>query len=116
MIEWRAVFEPLCEHHFTVYALDFQGYGMSDTTPEGYNARDFAEQITSFIADVIGQKGGSNCGCGRKRGSGDCWRRSVPIWSSAIALDLPAARPTRPRPDSRAEALMTAELACGRRC
>ena len=54
MAEWRAVFDPLCQHH-TVYALDLQGFGMSDTTPEGYNARDFAEQISHFIADVIGQ-------------------------------------------------------------
>lgn len=53
MAEWRAVFEPLCQHH-TVYALDLQGYGMSDTTPEGYNARDFAGQISNFTADVIG--------------------------------------------------------------
>ena len=54
MAEWRAVFEPLCDH-FTVYALDFQGYGLSDTTPEGYNADDFAGQISSFIHDVIGE-------------------------------------------------------------
>lgn len=52
MAEWRAVFEPLCQHHM-VFALDLQGYGMSDTTPEGYNARDFAEQIAHFIRDVI---------------------------------------------------------------
>lgn len=53
MAEWRAVFDDLSRFH-TTYALDWQGWGLSDATREGYNATDFAEQIASFIEDVIG--------------------------------------------------------------
>lgn len=55
MAEWRAVFDRLADTH-TVYAFDFQGYGLSDATPEGYDAQHFAEQITHFIRDIIGQE------------------------------------------------------------
>ncbi len=53
MAEWRAIFGPLSEK-YTVYALDFPGWGLSDATREGYNATDFAEVIGNFIKDVIG--------------------------------------------------------------
>ena len=109
MTEWRAVFEPLCEHH-TVYALDFQGYGMSDTTPEGYNARDFAEQITSFIADVIGQKA-TIIGAGESAAPALLAAQRSDL-VSAIALVCPRA-PDAPSPDSRAEALILRSLAGG---
>lgn len=107
MAEWRAVFEPLCERH-TVYAFDFQGYGMSDTTPEGYNARDFAEQISHFINDVIGQKAPVIC----------AGESAVPTLLAArdcqliekIALICPTA-PDAPSPESRAEALALGSVA-----
>jgi pimeloyl-ACP methyl ester carboxylesterase len=53
MAEWRAVFADLSTHH-TVYAFDWLGWGLSDTTREGYNATDFAELVQNFIADIIG--------------------------------------------------------------
>jgi pimeloyl-ACP methyl ester carboxylesterase len=54
MSEWRGVFDHLANNH-TVYAFDFQGFGLSDTNADGYSAADFAEQISSFIANVIGK-------------------------------------------------------------
>jgi pimeloyl-ACP methyl ester carboxylesterase len=54
MAEWRAVFNLLADKH-TVYALDWLGWGLSDTTHEGYNATDFAEVVENFIKDVIGE-------------------------------------------------------------
>ncbi len=53
MAEWRAIFGPLAEKH-TVYALDFPSFGLSDSAREGLNATDFAEVVTNFIADIIG--------------------------------------------------------------
>jgi pimeloyl-ACP methyl ester carboxylesterase len=54
MSEWRGIFDHLANNH-TVYAFDFQGFGLSDANSDGYSANDFAEQITSFIANVIGK-------------------------------------------------------------
>ena len=107
MAEWRAVYEPLCENH-TVYAFDFQGYGMSDTTPEGYNAQDFAEQISHFINDVIA----------RKTMVVAAGESAVPAILAArdnaliekIALICPTA-PDAPSPQSRAEALALGSVA-----
>ena len=109
MAEWRAVFEPLCENH-TVYAFDFQGYGMSDTTPEGYNARDFSEQISHFVTDVIA----------RKTLVISAGESAVPAILAArdnaliekVALICPTA-PDAPSPESRAESLALGSVATG---
>ena len=107
MSEWRAVFEPLCQHH-TVYALDLQGYGMSDTTPEGYNARDFAGQISNFVADVIGQPtfvvAAGESAVPTILAARDC------ALIEKIALICPAASDA-PAPHSRAEALALSSAA-----
>ena len=103
MAEWRAVFEPLCERH-TVYALDFQGYGMSDATPEGYNAADFAGQIQSFINDVIGAPTAVVSAGASATPAILAARESELI--ARLALICPRA-PDVPSGDSRAEALVT---------
>jgi pimeloyl-ACP methyl ester carboxylesterase len=54
MAEWRAIFDQLADHH-TVYAFDWLGWGLSDPAREGFNATDFAEQISSFIGEIIGE-------------------------------------------------------------
>ena len=101
MNEWRAVFAPLCQHH-TVYALDFQGFGMSDTTPEGYDSCDFAGQISNFIQDVIGQPTfvivAGESAAPAILAARDC------ALIQKIALVCPAASDA-PSPHSRAEAL-----------
>ena len=51
---WRAVFDALADH-FTVYALDWQGYGLSDPNPEGLNAREFGAQLRDFLRDIAGE-------------------------------------------------------------
>ena len=109
MAEWRAVFEPLCDNH-TVYALDFQGYGMSDTTPEGYNAADFAGQITNFIADVIGAPT-AVLGAGASATPAILAARGSDL-VSRLALICPSA-PDAPSTDSRAESLLTRALSSG---
>ncbi len=106
MAEWRAVFEPLCDHH-TVYALDFQGYGMSDTTPEGYNAADFAGQITNFIADVIGAPTAVLSAGASAAPALLAARESDLI--SRLALICPSA-PDAPSIESRAESLLLRAL------
>ena len=107
MAEWRAVFEPLCGHH-TVYALDLQGYGMSDTTPEGYNARDFAGQISNFIEDVIGQPT-LVIAAGESAVPTLLAARDCPLIEK-IALICPTASDA-PSPHSRAEALALSSAA-----
>lgn len=109
MAEWRAVFEPLCEN-YTVYALDFQGYGMSDTTPEGYDARDFAEQITGFIADVIGQP--TAIVSAGQSATPAILAAKRPDLINQIALICPSASDA-PTPDARAESLALGSLAMG---
>ncbi|RYX83692.1 alpha/beta hydrolase [bacterium] len=52
---WRAVFDLLADD-FTVYAFDWQGYGLSDPNPEGLNAREFGAQLRDFIRDIVGTK------------------------------------------------------------
>ena len=106
MAEWRAVFEPLCDHH-TVYALDFQGYGLSDTTPEGYNARDFAGQIAGFISDVIGEPT-AVLSAGASAAPAILATRATPLISK-IALICPSA-PDAPARESRAEILLLRAL------
>ena len=107
MAEWRAVFEPLCRD-YTVYALDLQGYGMSDTTPEGYNARDFADQISNFIADVINEPtlviAAGESAVPAMLAARDC------ALIEKIALICPVASDA-PSPHSRAEALALSSMA-----
>jgi len=52
MATWRAVFEVLADH-FTVYAFDWQGFGLSDPNPEGLNAREFGAQLRDFVRDIV---------------------------------------------------------------
>ena len=107
MAEWRAVFEPLCATN-TVYAFDFQGYGLSDTTPEGYNASDFAEQVSNFIADVIGVQT-TVIAAGESAVPAILAARDCPL-IERIALICPTA-PDAPSPHSRAEALALGSVA-----
>lgn len=53
MAKWENNFAALAEQ-FTVYALDFLGWGASDKPEALYNADEYAEQIEFFIEDVIG--------------------------------------------------------------
>ncbi len=52
---WRAVFDLLADD-FTVYAFDWQGFGLSDPNPEGLNAREFGAQLRDFIRDIVGSE------------------------------------------------------------
>ena len=107
MAEWRAVFEPLCAHH-TVYAFDFQGCGLSDTTPEGYNAQDFAEQIANFIHDVIAQPT-TVLSAGQSAAPAILAANGSEL-IERIALICPNA-PDAPAPESRAEDLVLGSVA-----
>jgi len=51
--EWRNNFKPLSEH-FTVYALDLLGFGLSDKPNIPYNAGVYVQLIRDFVMDVIG--------------------------------------------------------------
>ncbi len=53
MATWRASFDLLADH-FTVYAFDWQGFGLSDPNPEGLNARAFGAQLRDFVRDIVG--------------------------------------------------------------
>ncbi len=52
MAEWENNFADLSEK-FTVYALDFVGWGASDKPDAVYSAQEYAEQVEFFIEDVI---------------------------------------------------------------
>ena len=52
---WRAAFDALADH-FTVYAFDWQGFGLSDPNPEGLNSREFGAQLRDFIRDIVSEK------------------------------------------------------------
>ena len=54
MAEWSEVF-PLLREHFTVYAFDFLGWGLSDEPHIAYEAADYVSQLTDFIEDVVGR-------------------------------------------------------------
>jgi pimeloyl-ACP methyl ester carboxylesterase len=51
--EWENNFEFLSQH-FTVYAPDFLGWGLSDKPRHILRATDYAEQISHFVEDIIG--------------------------------------------------------------
>lgn len=108
MAEWRAVFEALADHH-TVYAFDWLGWGLSDTTSEGTNATDFAEQISSFIADIIGAKtavvAAGQAGIFATLSA----RGGADISRLALVCPIPPA-PDEPSGESRAEALLQRNL------
>ena len=53
MAEWENNFTALAEQ-FTVYALDFLGWGASDKPEADYDANEYAEQIEFFIEDIVG--------------------------------------------------------------
>jgi len=53
MAEWAQNFDAL-SRHFTVYALDYLGWGLSDKPQQRYEAEDLVEQVQYFIEDVIG--------------------------------------------------------------
>lgn len=53
MATWRGAFDLLADH-FTVYAFDWQGFGLSDPNPEGLNARAFGAQLRDFGRDIVG--------------------------------------------------------------
>lgn len=52
--EWEANFDELAKHH-TVYALDFLGWGLSDKPRHILRPSDYAEQISHFLEDVVGE-------------------------------------------------------------
>jgi len=52
MAMWREVFDLLADN-FTVYAFDWQGFGLSDPNPEGLNAREFGAQLRDFVRDIV---------------------------------------------------------------
>lgn len=52
MASWRMVFDELCDH-FSVYAFDWQGFGLSDPNPEGLNADEFGAQLSDFLRDIV---------------------------------------------------------------
>lgn len=104
MAEWRAVFNSLADKH-TVYAFDWLGWGLSDTTHEGYNATDFAELVQNFIDDVIGEPtavvAAGQAGIFAALAS----RSGAKISQLALVCPIPPA-PDTPSGESRAEALI----------
>ena len=54
MAEWSEVF-PLMREHFTVYAFDFLGWGLSDQPQIAHDAADYVSQLVNFIEDVVGE-------------------------------------------------------------
>ncbi|HVF85460.1 MAG TPA: alpha/beta fold hydrolase, partial [Abditibacteriaceae bacterium] len=54
MAEWSEVF-PLLREHFTTYAFDFLGWGLSDQPDIEYVADDYVAQLAGFIEDIVGE-------------------------------------------------------------
>ena len=104
MAEWRAIFDALADHH-TVYAFDWLGWGLSDTTPEGYNATDFAEQVTNFIHDIIGEETAVVAAGQAAIFATLAARGGAMISRLALVCPVPPA-PDAPSGESRAEALL----------
>ncbi len=108
MAEWRAVFDVLADHH-TVYAFDWLGWGLSDTTGEGTNATDFAEQISGFIHDIVGQKTAVVAAGQAGIFAILAARGGAEISRLALVCPVPPA-PDAPSGESRAEALLQSTL------
>lgn len=53
--EWRKAFPDLA-NHFTVYAIDLLGYGLSDKPNIPYSGGMYADLLKDFLEDVIGQR------------------------------------------------------------
>ena len=53
--EWRKVFPELA-NHFTVYAIDLLGFGLSEKPDIAYSGRMYAELLHDFLQDVIEQR------------------------------------------------------------
>jgi pimeloyl-ACP methyl ester carboxylesterase len=108
MAEWRATFNALADHH-TVYAFDWLGWGLSDTTHEGYNATDFAELVQNFIDDIVGSPtaviGAGQAGIFAALAS----RAGANISRLALVCPTPPAQDS-PSGESRAEALIQRAL------
>lgn len=111
MAEWRAVFNELADHH-TVYAFDWLGWGLSDTTHEGYNATDFAEQIANFIKDVIEQPTAVIAAGQAGIFAALAARSGADISSLTLVCPIPPANDA-PSGESRAEALVQRTLTGG---
>jgi pimeloyl-ACP methyl ester carboxylesterase len=111
MAEWRAVFNTLADHH-TVYAFDWLGWGLSDTTHEGYNATDFAEVVQNFITDIVGEPtavlAAGQAGIFAALAS----RAGANISRLALVCPIPPAN-DMPSGESRAEALIQRTLSGG---
>ena len=52
--EWRKVFSELA-NHYTVYALDLLGFGLSEKPNVPYSGRMLAELVHDFLEDVIAE-------------------------------------------------------------
>lgn len=50
--EWRKVFPELA-NHYTVYALDLLGFGLSEKPRVAYSGRMFGELVHDFLEDVV---------------------------------------------------------------
>lgn len=50
--EWRKNFDALSEH-FTVYAPDWLGFGLSDKPRIRYHAQSYVAQLTQFLREVV---------------------------------------------------------------
>lgn len=53
--EWRHIFPDLA-NHYTVYAFDLLGFGMSDKPNLGYTGALYADLLHDFLQDVVGQR------------------------------------------------------------
>lgn len=52
--EWRRVF-PALANHYTVYAIDLLGCGLSEKPDVPYSGRMYADLLHDFLQDVIGE-------------------------------------------------------------
>ena len=52
--EMRTIFEPLSQRH-TVYAVDLLGFGKSERPAAPYSGALYAELLSAFLGDVVGQ-------------------------------------------------------------
>jgi pimeloyl-ACP methyl ester carboxylesterase len=54
IFEWRSNFDPLSEN-FTVYALDWLGFGLSDKPKIQYTSALLIEALLDFLREVVGK-------------------------------------------------------------
>lgn len=52
--EWKENIDALAAH-FSVYALDFLGWGLSDKYQHAHTAADYIEAVTGFLQDVVAE-------------------------------------------------------------